>query len=858
MAGASALLPGWLSKAKEDITHAPEWNSLATQIFKKLQLVLQQHSVEFFNDLTGEEKSLFVAQAEAELHESDVYKDFTTIVGKVVDSHLEEEIREEVRSADASLSVSDLMIGKAGLAAASLIHFAREQKWRLLHIFLQKLPPPLRVEVWKMVLVDVKTRVTYEDFVLNKQGTAPISRAELEITKKCRHILETEFMELNTGRILAIMKSVISFYVYSHSDGGQAMPVVPEHDPLGHCFYAIIPLLWVFVKSDGKADASIVAECLDMMLSVPRPIDVGEALAEQMPAAAVKKNAAKASAIDFGRAVLRLLRSVDEELYSGLRRVFVDNVLGDDVGEAHEGGKEGEDSNKEDIPSVYALRISHTLQFATSRLFVGAIRDMDAVFYLWDQIILANSDPATLTVRKVPLDHDDVKFGQVDILPHICCTLLILARERLLGAANQTSVDNSFRNALRHYSSHIVRRTFETKFGNTVRERLGLSATSDVRMDVLQHKFKPGVNLPDRRYRRPTESQAVQVGEIPKSPSPIPTPVALTPVPATPEIIPLSVHINHARALTDAATYLQAVSRRVMAQLNHSVDVDEAWGLMRKKEEKDRRNAEKQKVAQKRLTASVSNANTTTTCPLPGIMVGDLTVKLDSGREFVFVTPKLFYRDETVPGFVRKVMAMEENRGAIETYLDAAILDLDLPTRKKKRREKRIAATKVGNALRDQLVKLMPFMSTEGAIFGGAHSSEYADSDEEVEQVAPSAPDKYMDYAAKRWSYISRGRVLGPSSFEEFLEYARQKKVTAVWYPGMEKWVKLKEMEGLQECIDFDPSNVVKRAHWLKEVDLAESVPSTPPPAPDGMCSALTFDGAICDLMLSRCADYRG
>lgn len=739
----------------------------------------------------------------------------------MIDAHLEDEIREDVRSAEASISVSDLMVSKAGQAASSLLSFAKDQKWRLTQLLLQRLPQQLRLEVWKMVLVDVKTRIAFDEFALQKQGTSQLARVELEITKRCRHILETEFMELNTGRILAMMKSVIAFHVFSHSDRSQALPAVPDDDPLGHCYYVIIPLLWIYAKSDGRADAAVVAECLEMIVSHPRPIDVGEALSEGMTSVALQKSAAKASAIDFGRAVLTILKEADKELFEGLRRVFVDNILSDETRSA-ENENEKEHKDEETIPSIFAMRVAHTLEFATSRMFVGAIQDIEAVFFLWDQIILANSDPVTLQLRKVNLDHDDSLFGHIDVLPHICCTLLVLARERLLGSTNQTAVDNSFRNAARHFSVNLVRRTFETKFGNMIRTKLGLPQLTDVRMDVLQHKFKPGLQLPERRPRHLGVEKEVQVE--PEEEEKVPDTEARTPSPpsiSTSEPVSNIPLIAQARAFVSAAIVLESVARRLIVQSQQKLDVEDAWQSFYDEIDFRKREEEKRKVAQKRVTSSVYLDEVPTICIEPAVSLGPLNVTVDGRYSFLFQTPPLYYRDESIPLFVRKVMALEENRGAIETYLDDITKDLDLPTRKKRRREKRVAANKVAAVLKTAVSKLMPFMDTEGVIFGGFHSDSYRDSDEDVEQIIPSAPEMYIEYAGKRWSYISKGRVLGPASFEEFLEYAREKKVTAVWFPGMEKWVKFKEMPGLQECIDFDPNNVLRREHWLKEVDLA-------------------------------------
>lgn len=83
---AADVLPEWLKKSKEDILRAKEWNTVATSIFRKLHEVLRRHNVEFFNDLTGEEKNLFISQAESELLECSEYKVNYSVSG----SHTEE------------------------------------------------------------------------------------------------------------------------------------------------------------------------------------------------------------------------------------------------------------------------------------------------------------------------------------------------------------------------------------------------------------------------------------------------------------------------------------------------------------------------------------------------------------------------------------------------------------------------------------------------------------------------------------------------------------------------------------------------------------------------------------------------
>ena len=83
-----------------------------------MQNRLKQNHIQFFSDLSGEEKSLFIDEVERSLFGDDTYRAFQGKLSRTLDETLSDDVdRELMESGDAPMSKVDRILEKAAEGA---------------------------------------------------------------------------------------------------------------------------------------------------------------------------------------------------------------------------------------------------------------------------------------------------------------------------------------------------------------------------------------------------------------------------------------------------------------------------------------------------------------------------------------------------------------------------------------------------------------------------------------------------------------------------------------------------------------------------------------------------------------------
>ena len=92
-------LPSWLHECKESLLKTPQWQHLTRDVYSDVRKRLDKANVQFFADLSAEERRLFIDQTEQSLQKNGTYVEFLKILKKTVDRGVSNDVSKEIRLA---------------------------------------------------------------------------------------------------------------------------------------------------------------------------------------------------------------------------------------------------------------------------------------------------------------------------------------------------------------------------------------------------------------------------------------------------------------------------------------------------------------------------------------------------------------------------------------------------------------------------------------------------------------------------------------------------------------------------------------------------------------------------------------
>ena len=143
-------------------------------MYSNVRKRLDKANVQFFADLSAEERRLFIDQTEQSLQKNGTYVEFLHVLKKTVDRGVSDDVSKDIYRAaqeenDTVLKTSrtELMLTKLAAGAAKLLHSLPHGRNETSVLLNHEFPPLLRREAWKLHLVNVEARTMY----VKKLGT---------------------------------------------------------------------------------------------------------------------------------------------------------------------------------------------------------------------------------------------------------------------------------------------------------------------------------------------------------------------------------------------------------------------------------------------------------------------------------------------------------------------------------------------------------------------------------------------------------------------------------------------------------------------------------------------------------------
>ena len=161
-------LPPWLDGCKESLLKTPQWQHLTRDVYSDVRKRLDKANVQFFADLSSEERRLFIDQTEQSLQKNGTYVEFLQILKKTVDRGVSNDVSKDIHRAvqeekDSVLKTSrtELMMTKLAAGAANLLHSLPHGRNEVSVLLNHEFPSLLRREAWKLHLSNVEARTMY-------------------------------------------------------------------------------------------------------------------------------------------------------------------------------------------------------------------------------------------------------------------------------------------------------------------------------------------------------------------------------------------------------------------------------------------------------------------------------------------------------------------------------------------------------------------------------------------------------------------------------------------------------------------------------------------------------------------------
>ena len=204
-------LPSWLHECKESLLKTPQWQHLTRDVYSDVRKRLDKANVQFFADLSAEERRLFIDQTEQSLQKNGTYVEFLKILKKTVDRGVSNDVSKEIRLAvqdeqDGVLktSRSELMMTKLAAGAAKLLRSLPHGRNEVSVLLNHEFPTLLRREVWKLYLSNVEARSMYvKKLETRRLVFAPVCVCELLPMFVCPSVLSHSLSSLADEQLKA-------------------------------------------------------------------------------------------------------------------------------------------------------------------------------------------------------------------------------------------------------------------------------------------------------------------------------------------------------------------------------------------------------------------------------------------------------------------------------------------------------------------------------------------------------------------------------------------------------------------------------------------------------------------------------
>ena len=229
---ASDDLPDWLDQLKTDLLSTGQWGALVRDVYNGVTNRLEQNHIQFFSDLSAQEKSLFIDEVEKSLFSTPTYKKFQGMLSRSLDHSLSDAVSDDVLSdlgrkdlLDDGLLASgktdseireirkrkdhetnmfrnqrsnngvghkvDQILIRASEGAVQLLKRLPNEKSTLRIMLNKQFPPKLRYQAWRLYLGHPEAREKYEKAVIVSRMST-ISDQDSEISLKCQSMLDEQ------------------------------------------------------------------------------------------------------------------------------------------------------------------------------------------------------------------------------------------------------------------------------------------------------------------------------------------------------------------------------------------------------------------------------------------------------------------------------------------------------------------------------------------------------------------------------------------------------------------------------------------------------------------------------------------
>ena len=109
-------LPDWLAASKQQLLETRQWRALTRDVYEEIQEKLKENHIQFFADLTADEKALFVDEVEKKLSEQPVYKAFLSVLSTTVEHKISDAVDAQLRDEENKYTQVELIVRKAAVA----------------------------------------------------------------------------------------------------------------------------------------------------------------------------------------------------------------------------------------------------------------------------------------------------------------------------------------------------------------------------------------------------------------------------------------------------------------------------------------------------------------------------------------------------------------------------------------------------------------------------------------------------------------------------------------------------------------------------------------------------------------------
>ncbi|CAF0957674.1 unnamed protein product [Brachionus calyciflorus] len=435
-------IPSWLIDVREDTTKSNEWAELSKHIYDAVDQHLSQSHVNYFSELTEDEKNLLLERAARSLASSDggrVYENLQSKLSYLLDQTVNNQVARKMLEESLLDTKTDLVLDTTSEGIVTLLRKHPEQKYKLKVFLNQSIPQPIRFLAMQLYYSNLNERKIFVQ-KLEKSPKLCLSPQDAEIQKKCESILSDEiaFREMSDSKgVSNSLKGVLSYYhstlkekrsLYD-SEYFYAFPIVNSHYP-------------IFPKNESPNERSMA------ML-----IEIYMQFIKTLPIAIISSNNSFNESADLDliiQKVLSILDQYDDGLLKFIRKLAEKNSSSDMV--------------------VVKLCCTPMIK----NLFSNFL-NLHALMFVWDQYTIGS----------------DVAGYHEELIPTITAIILMILRDQLMSVKSVESFDECLKNQAYFIQTRQIQTILNKYFFKNLQTRLNSTSRVGPIIDPTVGRLQP-------------------------------------------------------------------------------------------------------------------------------------------------------------------------------------------------------------------------------------------------------------------------------------------------------------------------------------------------------------------------------